>query len=82
MTKLQALKKELEEKVVTSESENTDQAEPIDLKSLEAFTAGLKALLLREEDPVIKSTIIQKIVERILVTKEGIEIYFNVGKDY
>lgn len=82
MTKLQGIQKELEERIANAEKEKTSQAEPIGLKSLETFTQGLKVLLQKENDPVIKTMIIQKIVERILVTSEGIEIYFNIGHDY
>jgi site-specific DNA recombinase len=82
MTKLQTIQKELEEKIVNAEKEKPSQDNPIDLKSLSSFTQGLKALLQKEDDPVIKTMIIQKIVEKILVKKDGIEIYFNIGQDY
>lgn len=83
MAKLQKAKSDLEEKLKSEEvSMVTTKEEPVDLKDYESFAASMSMLLAKESDPVVKSLVTQKVVERILVHTEGIEIHFYMGQNY
>ncbi len=78
LAKMQRLEVDYREKLRAAALAVED--EPIDLKDFEKFAEQLKALLEREDDPVVKTAVIQKVVEKVFVTKNGIEIHFHVGK--
>jgi hypothetical protein len=46
------------------------------------FKAVIVDLLENENDPVVKSAIIQKMVHKIIVKSDEIEIFFYVGEKY
>ncbi len=67
LAKMQRLEVDYGEKLKAAEQVIKD--EPIDLKEFEKFAQQMNALLEREEDPLVKTAVIQKIVEKVLVTK-------------
>ncbi len=46
------------------------------------FKAVIVDLLKNENDPVIKTAIIQKIVHKIIVKNDEVEIFFYVGEKH
>ena len=46
------------------------------------FKQTIKDLLENESNPEIKSQIIQKVVDRIIVKSDSIEIYFFIGESH
>jgi hypothetical protein len=53
--------------------------EPLDYADFEKFQGQVAELLRHEDDPIVKTKIIELIVEKVLVKEKGIEIYFHVG---
>jgi site-specific DNA recombinase len=80
LAKMQGLAADYREKIAASVAEEQD--EPVDLTDLQKFAGQISALLAQEADPQVKALVIEKVVEKVLVTKTGVEIYFYAGKGH
>jgi site-specific DNA recombinase len=57
--------------------------EPVNLENLQLFRRGLKELIEKgESEPQTKSAIIKKVVHKIEIKKDGIEIHYHVGQTH
>jgi hypothetical protein len=54
--------------------------EPISFKDFDLFRLKMKDSLEKIADPEMKAKIIAKVVQKILVFEDGIEIFFHVGR--
>ncbi len=82
MEKLEGIKKDLEQKLqqIKNEGEQTDS--PVPLDDLNSFRKHLTVLLRDEDNPETKAKIIEKVVDRIDVTPEGLKIQFHIGNGH
>ncbi len=54
----------------------------VEIEDFEIFRMAILDLLKSESDPKVKTTIIQKVVEKIIIKGEEVEIYFFVGEKH
>ncbi|MFZ3229028.1 MAG: hypothetical protein WA160_02395 [Pseudobdellovibrio sp.] len=54
----------------------------IGIADFNSFKAVMTDLLENEADPVVKTSIIQKVVHKIVVKTEEVEVYFYVGEKH
>jgi hypothetical protein len=72
------LEKEVSELKRNNERENT----AVGMTDFNQFKAVIVDLLENESDPVVKTMIIQKLVHKIIVKSEEVEIFFYVGEKH
>ncbi len=64
-------------------AEQGPRDEPVDVRSLETFTASFRALLAEaDKNAEIRAAIIRKLVHRIEIKKDGCEIFFYLGRGH
>jgi site-specific DNA recombinase len=81
LAKLQRLKLDFETELAKQAIE-MPKDQPLAVDDFKAFTKGLRALIEKEDDPVVRGHLIQSLVKRIDVHKTGIDIQFHVGQSY
>jgi site-specific DNA recombinase len=78
---LQSAKLATEAEIKQSVEQMAANDEPVNLENLQLFRKGLKELIEKgENEPQMKSAIIKKLVHKIDIQKDGIEIHFHVGE--
>ncbi len=82
MTKIQTLSIEYDTQIKDLQLESENEQTVVDISSLSSFIKTIRELLCNENNPIIKSQIIHKIVSKILVTPDGMEVHFHIGQDY
>lgn len=83
LKKLQNQKLEVEGSLLIARSQQVEPEEALELTDLKKFTESIRKHLQKaEENPDIQTTIIKKIVYKIEITINGIEIHFHVGKSH
>tara|TARA_B110001454_G_scaffold155806_1_gene145097 strand:+ start:3968 stop:5665 length:1698 start_codon:yes stop_codon:yes gene_type:complete len=84
MEKLESLKRLSQEKLNEMTKNGFIKDIPCDLKTYEAFLDSLKIVLSRNgsENMKFKTRMIRTLVDKILVTQDGLEIYFKIGSSY
>lgn len=80
--KIQAVKADLESQLLTVKVEADPLDEPIGFSDFEVFRLQVVRALNRVLDPEEQSKIIAKVVQKILIYDDGIEIFFHVGRSY
>lgn len=82
MERLSVQKDGLEKEVVELKRNNERQNIAVGMADFNQFKAVIKDLLENENDPAVKTTIIQKMVHKIIVKSDEVEIFFYVGEKY
>ncbi len=82
LAKLQAAKVDLEAQIESSNGPQVAAEEPLSPKDFGVFRRQLKALLDQASDPNTKACLISKIVQKVLISENGIEIFFYAGKSH
>lgn len=82
MERLSVQKDGLEKEVVELKRNNERENVAVGMADFNQFKAVIVDLLENENDPVVKTTIIQKMVHKIVVKTDEVEIYFYVGEKY
>jgi site-specific DNA recombinase len=82
MEKLSLQKQALEDQVKTLKSKSSEEKTPVNVDDYETFRLLIKDLLENEADPNIKTSVIQKVVHKIIVKKDEVEVYFFVGEKH
>lgn len=82
MEKLSVQKTSLEEEIKNLESSSSWQTCPVNPEDFESFRSGIFDLLLNETNPYVKTSIIQKVVDKIIIKQSEVEIYFLVGETH
>ncbi|MGZ3797109.1 MAG: recombinase family protein, partial [Pseudobdellovibrionaceae bacterium] len=82
MEKLSISKQGLEDEVHALKSKNSATTTPVSIPDFDVFRATITNLLENEADPKLKTTLIQKVVEKIIIKNEEVEIYFFVGEQH
>ncbi|HEY8270923.1 MAG TPA: recombinase family protein [Pseudobdellovibrionaceae bacterium] len=75
-----SLQKDTHEEEVKSLRSKTVQENAVDIGDFESFRSVIVDLLANEADPKVKTAIIQKVVQKIIIKNEEVEIYFFVGE--
>ena len=81
MEKLSVSKTSLELEIAELGSANQNK-NIVSVDNFKLFKQTIKDLLENEANPEIKSQIIQKVVDRIIVKSDMVEIYFFVGESH
>ncbi len=82
MEKLSLQKLGLENHINALKSSATTETNAVSIGDFETFRAAIIDMLESENDPKVKALIIQKVVEKIIIKDEEVEIYFYVGERY
>lgn len=82
MEKLEEIKRSEEERLAVVKANGETHEMPVSLEDLNSYRKTLIALLNDEADPEIRSQLIEKVVRRITVSNDGIEIEFHVGHNH
>lgn len=82
MERLSVQKDGLEKEVSELKRNNERENVAVGMADFNQFKAVIVDLLENENDPVVKTTIIQKMVHKIVVKTDEVEIYFYVGEKY
>jgi DNA invertase Pin-like site-specific DNA recombinase len=80
MEKLSLKKQGLEDEIKKIKSTNSFEKNAVAIDDFEIFGQAIIDLLDNENDPKIKNSIILKVVEKIVIKGEVVEIYFYVGE--
>ena len=80
MEKLSNQKQSLEGSIKDLRSNSAESRIPVEISDFEIFRKQIKELLENSADPQVKTTIIQKVIHKIIIIKETVEIYFIVGE--
>lgn len=82
MEKLSIQKDGLEKNILELKQKNEMENIAVGMADFKEFKAVIVDLLENENDPVIKTGIIQKIVHKIIVKSDEVEIFFYVGEKH
>lgn len=82
MERLSVQKQSLEIDVTSLKEKSFTDKVPICINDYETFRLAIIDLLENEADPQVKTAIIQKIIHKIIINKEEVEIYFFVGEKH
>ena len=82
LAKLQAAKADYEAQIELSKVPQVATEEPLSPKNFGVFRRQLKALLDETNAPNTKACLISKIVQKVLISENGIEIFFHAGKSH
>lgn len=82
MEKLSLQKQTLEGDIKEIKSTQNFERNAVDIEDFEIFRQAMIDLLENENDPKIKNSIILKVVEKIVIKGNEVEIYFFVGERY
>lgn len=82
MEKLSNQKQSLESSIKDLRSNAAESRIPVEISDFEIFRNQVKELIENSADPQVKTTIIQKVIHKIIIFKETIEIYFMVGETH
>ena len=82
MEKLESIRAELQEKLGKMKTESAVLEKPIDYQTFESFLAGLKAFITPETPPETKAALMKKLVSKVKVKPDGVDIEYFVGEDY
>ncbi len=82
MEKLSHQKNDLEKSIHSLRDKSTTDSVAVGMTDFNSFRVVIQELLENESDPVVKTSIIQKVVDKIIVKTEEIEIYFFVGEKH
>lgn len=82
MERLSVQKDGLEKEVMELKRNNEKENTAVGMTDFNQFKAVIVDLLENESDPVVKTTIIQKLVHKIIVKSDEVEIFFYVGEKY
>lgn len=82
MEMLSFQKQSLEDDIKQLKSSSAVDTSAVDIDDFEVFRLAIIDMLENENDPKVKTTIIQKVVEKIVLKNEEVEIYFFVGEKH
>ena len=82
MERLSVQKDGLEKEVLELKRNNESENVAVGMADFNQFKAVIVDLLENENDPVVKTAIIQKMVHKIILKKDEIKIFFYVGEKY
>ena len=82
MEKLEGIKREAQEKLEKLESVGAVKDPPVELRDFRAFASALKDWLEAENSPKQRAAIARRLLQKIVVQREGCEIFFRVGETY
>lgn len=82
MERLSVQKDGLEKEILELKRNNERENVAVGMADFNQFKEVIKDLLENENDPVVKTTIIQKMVHKIIVKSDEVEIFFYVGEKY
>lgn len=82
LSKLQGIKRDHESELENLKQAKPEMEEPLDIKDFETFRRQLLHLLENMNSPEAKAQLVSKVVQKVIVFENGIEIFFNVGKDH
>jgi len=82
MEKLEQTKLEIETRLADVQSDRTISDKPITYDDFASFRKALNALLERENDPIVRAQIIEKLISRVDVSPTEVTIHFHVGKNH
>ena len=82
MEKLERLKKETEAKLLALKGKVVIDEKPVELKTFEAFLSALRVLINDDLDTDTKIKLIQKLVHKVRIKPEGLEIEYFIGERY
>ncbi len=82
MERLSLQKDEFEKAVKSLKDKSNSDNVAVGMVDFNSFKAVLTDLLENEADPQVKTLIIQKVVHKIVVKTEEVEVYFYVGEKY
>ncbi len=82
MERLSLQKQSLETDVKSLKEHSNHDKTAVNISDFETFRLAVQDLLENEADPQMKTSIIQKVVHKIIIKNEEIEIYFFVGEKH
>ena len=82
MEKLSLQKQSLETEVKNLKEHANHDKTAVSIDDFETFRLAVQDLLENDADPQMKTSIIQKVVQKIVIKNEEIEIYFFVGEKH
>ena len=82
MEKLEAIKKEEEERITHLERETGPNEFPVSLSNYQAFLVGLSRIHASPEASTARNQILQALIHQIKITSEGFELEYRVGRDH
>jgi hypothetical protein len=82
MEKLETLKKEAETKLLVFKDRVMIQERPVELKTFESFLSALRVLINDDLAADTKAKLIQKLVHKVKIKPEGLEIEYFIGERY
>lgn len=82
MEKLEERKFKAQDRIAALRESGVMRDEPAEMRDFEKFTQSLKAILESEDSLKVKAKVIQALVSKIVVMREGLEIFFKVGESY
>ncbi|MFN8945519.1 MAG: recombinase family protein [Pseudobdellovibrionaceae bacterium] len=82
MEKLSVQKQNLEDEIKNLKAKSSTEKVPVSISDFESFKLIIQDLLENEADPKIKTAIIQKVVHKIVIKNEEVEIYFFIGEKH
>jgi site-specific DNA recombinase len=81
MEKLEATKQEIEKQIIAVSETGQSGEKPAELQTFEAFTKYLRELMSSSAESSLKAKIIERLVHRIEVNKDGIKIHYYAGQE-
>ena len=82
MEKLEGFRTELEVQFASVTEHGPTDEMPVSLEDLDQYRKTLSALLEKESDPQVQEHIISRFIERVSVTRDGVDLDFIVGKNH
>ncbi len=82
MEKLSVSKQSLEAEVKSLKENSSNEKVAVSIDDFTVFKLAIEDLLENEADPKVKTAIIQKVVHKIIIKNEIVEVYFYVGEKH
>ncbi|MFN7727669.1 MAG: hypothetical protein ACK5P7_00780, partial [Bdellovibrio sp.] len=82
MEKLSIQKQSFEEQIKNLKDSRSEHTLPVKIDDFESFRKQIAKLLTDECTPAVKTAIIQKVVHRITIKQEIVEISFHAGESH
>ena len=82
MERLSLQKQSIEDELELVKTKVSNENSVVAIQDFEVFRSAIKDLLTTENDPKVKTSIIQKLVEKIVINGEEVEIHFFVGENH
>lgn len=82
MEKLSLQKQSLEDEIKQLKTSLKLNTSVVEVNDFSIFRSVIEEMLTNENDPQIKTAIIQKVVDKIIINGEEVEVYFLVGESH